>query len=178
MVTLNIFTSRPASSETEEESEDTAFGNIGYSLVKTIVMFIGEMDYTDLEFEHWLGYVIFVLFAFLLVIVLMNILNGLAVSDINKIQDEVDTYYHISIVETLAATSFVSLQAEEVIIYPNVKPAYPKILGIPIPGFKVRIVRLSVKQVRRVGNSVFIMKSEHGLACLFYGPSKLHFRQI
>ena len=95
------------------------------------------MDYNDLEFGHWLGYVIFVLFAFLLIIVLMNILNGLAVSDIHKIQEEVDTYYHISIVETLASTSFVSLLAQEATIYPNVRPEHPKILGIPIPGFKV-----------------------------------------
>ena len=100
-------------------------------------MFMGEMDYGDLEFSHWLGYVIFVLFAFLLIIVLMNILNGLAVSDIQKIKDEVDTYYHISIVETLASTSFVSLDAEEVVIYPNTRPEHPKILGIPLPGFKV-----------------------------------------
>ena len=100
-------------------------------------MFMGEMDYSDLEFSHWLGYVIFVLFAFLLIIVLMNILNGLAVSDIQKIKEEVDTYYHISIVETLASTSFVSLYAEEVVIYPNTRPEHPKILGIPLPGFKV-----------------------------------------
>ena len=100
-------------------------------------MFMGEMDYNDLEFGHWLGYVIFVLFAFLLIIVLMNILNGLAVSDIHKIQEEVDTYYHISIVETLASTSFVSLLAEEVTVYPNVRPEHTKILGIPMPGFKV-----------------------------------------
>ena len=64
-------------------------------------------------------------------------LSGLAVSDIHKIQEEVDTYYHISIVETLASTSFVSLPAEEVTIYPNIRPEHPKILGIPIPGFKV-----------------------------------------
>ena len=109
------------------------------ALVKTLVMFIGEMDYSDLEFSHWLGYVIFVLFAFLLIIVLMNILNGLAVSDIHKIQEEVDTYYHISIVETLASTSFVSLLVEEVTIFPNIRPEHPKILGIPIPGFKVSL---------------------------------------
>ena len=102
-----------------------------------MVMFIGEMNYTDLEFDHWLGYVIVVLFIFLVVIVLMNILNGLAVSDIHKIQEEVDKYYHISIVETLASTSFVSLLAEEVVVYPNTRPEHPRILGIPIPGFKV-----------------------------------------
>ena len=68
---------------------------------------------------------------------LIFFLSGLAVSDIHKIQEEVDTYYHISIVETLASTSFVSLPAEEVTIYPNIRPEHPKILGIPIPGFKV-----------------------------------------
>lgn len=122
---------------TMKEDNDMIFGNFGFAVVKTIVMFIGEMDYNDLEFSHWLGYVIFVLFTFLLIIVLMNILNGLAVSDISKIREEVDTYYHISIVETLASTSFVSLLVEEVTIFPNMRPEHPKILGIPVPGFKV-----------------------------------------
>ena len=126
-------------SETTEEKEegDAYFGNIGLSFVKTLVMFIGEMDYNDLQFAHWLGYVIFIGFVYLLVIVLMNILNGLAVSDIHKIQEEVDTYFHISIVETLAHTSFVPMMAGEIAICPNIRPESQKILGISIPGFKV-----------------------------------------
>ena len=52
-------------------------------------MFAGEMDYTDIPINHWMGYVLFVVFVYLMVIVLMNLLNGLAVSDINKIQQEV-----------------------------------------------------------------------------------------
>lgn len=140
-----------------EEEEDLLFGNIGYALVKTLVMFIGEMDYTDLNFTHWLGYVIFVLFAFLLIIVLMNILNGLAVSDIHKIQEEVDTYYHISIVETLASTSFVSLLAEEVILYPNIRPEHPKILGIPIPGLKVQYYL--IKYIRTFSRRIMSLKT-------------------
>ena len=120
-----------------EDDTDESFGTVGLSLVKTLVMFTGEMDYTDLEFDHWLGYVIFVCFIYLLVIVLMNILNGLAVSDIHKIQEEVDTYFHISIVETLAHTSFVSMLAEEIIISPNIKPEHQSIFGFSIPGFKV-----------------------------------------
>ena len=63
--------------KTTESEDDKIWGSIGYSIVKTLVMFIGEMDYNDLVFGHWLGYVIFILFAFLVVIVLMNILNGL-----------------------------------------------------------------------------------------------------
>ena len=54
-----------------------------------MVMFVGEMDYTDLQFTHWVGQVIFAFFIFLMIIVLMNILNGLAVSDISKIREEV-----------------------------------------------------------------------------------------
>ena len=108
-----------------------------------MVMFIGEMDYLDLLFKHWLGYVFFVLFVFLMIIVLMNILNGLAVADIHKIQEEVDTYHLVSIVETLAYTSFVSLLATEIVIAPNVKPERQRILGIALPGTKVR-VHLSV----------------------------------
>ena len=57
--------------------------------IKTVVMFAGEMDYTDIPIKHWMGYVLFLLFVYLMVIVLMNLLNGLAVSDINKIQREV-----------------------------------------------------------------------------------------
>ena len=57
--------------------------------MKTVIMFAGEMDYTDINIQHPLGYVLFLLFVFLMVIVLMNLLNGLAVSDIHKIQKEV-----------------------------------------------------------------------------------------
>ena len=57
----------------------------------------------DFKIVNWIKY----LWAFNFIIFL---LSGLAVSDIHKIQEEVDTYYHISIVETLASTSFVRLQ--------------------------------------------------------------------
>ena len=52
-------------------------------------MFAGEMDYTDIPIKHDMGYVLFLLFVYLMVVVLMNLLNGLAVSDIHKIQKEV-----------------------------------------------------------------------------------------
>ena len=77
-------------------------------------MFAGEMDYTDIVIKHWMGYLLFGMFVFLMVIVMMNLLNGLAVSDIHKIQKEVDTYYHVNIIETLAQSRFVPLLAEEI----------------------------------------------------------------
>ena len=121
-----------------EEHPNAPFDTISLSLVKTIVMFAGEMDYTDIVFNHWVGYVIWVLFVFLLVIVLMNILNGLAVSDIGKIREEVDKYNNISIVESLAQSISISLLAEEVIVEPNIRPQKQTFMGIPIPGKYVR----------------------------------------
>ena len=73
-----------SNADSGDDSSDPFFANIGLSLVKTLVMFVGEMDYTDLIFSHWLGYLIFILFIYFLMIVLMNILNGLAVSDIGR----------------------------------------------------------------------------------------------
>ena len=43
--TGNNSTSVTSSDDSSTENKDTLFGNIGYSLVKTVVMFIGEMDY-------------------------------------------------------------------------------------------------------------------------------------
>jgi hypothetical protein len=139
-------TPAPAATTTPEEApavDNEPFSSVLLSLVKTTVMFVGEMDYTDIVFHHWLGYVIWAMFVFLLVIVLMNILNGLAVSDIGKIQEEVDKYYNISIVESLAHSSFVSLLAEEIVVYPNLKPVNDagnvgNMLGISLWGKKVR----------------------------------------
>jgi len=118
----------------EEEDPNAPFETFAFSLVKTLVMFAGEMDYTDIVFHHWVGYFIWVLFVFLLVIVLMNILNGLAVSDIGKIREEVDKYNNISIVESLAQSISISLLAEEVIVEPNIRPQKRTFMGIPIPG--------------------------------------------
>ena len=83
---------QPTNGTVSSGSEETDhFGNIWFSLMKTIIMFSGEMDYTDINITHWMGYLIFAIFVFLMVIVMMNLLNGLAVSDIHKIQKEVGT---------------------------------------------------------------------------------------
>jgi hypothetical protein len=121
-------------------TETDHFANIWYSLMKTIIMFSGEMDYTDLVIKHWLGYLLFAIFVFLMVIVMMNLLNGLAVSDIHKIQKEVDTYYHVNIIETLAQSRYVPLLAEEIRISPNIKPESSQLCGIDIPGEKKYLV--------------------------------------
>lgn len=65
-----------------DEDDFNKFGNIGLSIMKTIVMSTGEFDAASINFDlnTW-SYVIFLIFLFLISTVLFNLLNGLAVSD-------------------------------------------------------------------------------------------------
>ncbi|XP_075237596.1 transient receptor potential channel pyrexia-like isoform X2 [Lycorma delicatula] len=67
---------------------DKLFGNPFFSFIKTIVMMTGEFDYNDLftdehdKIELYTTRIIFVLFMLMMTIVLMNIMSGLAITDI------------------------------------------------------------------------------------------------
>ena len=61
------------------------------ALVKTSTMFVGEIEFSDIPVKAggatgMLGYLFLLAFVFLIVVVLMNLLNGLAVSDTGVIQ--------------------------------------------------------------------------------------------
>ena len=53
---------------------------------------------------------------------------------------EVDTYYHINIVETLAYSRYVPMLAQEIKIHPNIKPESSQLFGVDIPGAKRYLV--------------------------------------
>lgn len=69
-------------SDNDEEDDFNKFGNVGLSIMKTLVMSTGEFDAASINFNlnTW-SYVFFVIFLFLISTVLFNLLNGLAVSD-------------------------------------------------------------------------------------------------
>ena len=80
-------------------NNDTSDGNDGNpffdqpltALVKTSAMFVGELEFSDLPVDldsalYPVTYGFFLAFVFLIVVVLMNLLNGLAVSDTGVIQ--------------------------------------------------------------------------------------------
>ena len=46
-------------------------------MVKTFTMFVGELEFGDLPIETPVGYLFFLAFIFLIVVVMMNLLNGL-----------------------------------------------------------------------------------------------------
>ena len=78
------------------------FNDIGLSLVKTFTMFVGELEFADLPFETPIGYLFLLAFVFLIVVVMMNLLNGLAVSDTGVIRVEAEIYAYRCQVEIIS----------------------------------------------------------------------------
>ena len=65
-------------------------------------MFVGELEFSNIPFQSPFSYVFFLLFLFLIVVVLMNLLNGLAVSDTGLIREEAEIHAHVCRVEVIA----------------------------------------------------------------------------
>jgi ankyrin repeat protein len=75
-----------------EQGGEDMFANPSISLLRTIVMFTGEFDASDLSFDTlpYTSHVIFLLFVVLVAIVLLNLLNGLAVNDTGEIRKDAE----------------------------------------------------------------------------------------
>ena len=102
------------------DREYAFFDHLGLCLVKTFSMFIGELEFSDIPFNSPFSYIFFLTFVFLIVVVLMNLLNGLAVGTLSKnlkagdhelhpkvsdtglIRDEAEIHAHVSRVEVIA----------------------------------------------------------------------------
>ena len=71
------------------------FDDIWLSFVKTIGMYTGEHELSNLPYETKetkFGYIFSLLFILLLAMVMANLLNGLAVSDIANLRKEADIW--------------------------------------------------------------------------------------
>ena len=70
-------------------------------------MFVGELEFSDIPIDpdsklSWLAFSFLVTFVFLIVVILMNLLNGLAVSDTGMIMEQAEIVSYISRVETIS----------------------------------------------------------------------------
>ena len=94
--------------EEQDKEEDYPYFNSTFlSVVKTMTMFVGELEFSDIPISldspfMPLNYLFFLIFVFLIVVVLMNLLNGLAVSDTGAIQEQAEIYSYLSRVETIS----------------------------------------------------------------------------
>jgi ankyrin repeat protein len=85
-----LFSSTPEESENKDD-ELNRFIDPARALVKTIVMLTGEFEASSIDFQqNALSYWIFVMFLFFMSIVVLNLLNGLAVSDTQQIKAEAE----------------------------------------------------------------------------------------
>lgn len=79
------------------------FSNLGLSIMKTLVMSTGEFDAADIHFgmNAW-SYFVFISFLFVISTVMFNLLNGLAVNDIQTIKSEAELMNFIHRCQVLA----------------------------------------------------------------------------
>lgn len=100
---------------------DEHFTTYYNSLLKTIAMTTGEIEYTGLPLDAFpvSSHLLFVVFVFLIVLVLMNLLNGLAVSDIQQIQQEAEIVSYSSRVELVSYIESVFLASPLHQIFPR-----------------------------------------------------------
>ncbi|CAL4124292.1 unnamed protein product, partial [Meganyctiphanes norvegica] len=77
-----------------EEENANQFATLNEALLKTLVMTTGELDFSDFEFDSFplTSRLIFVLFLFCIIFVACNLLNGIAISDIQVIQKDASKY--------------------------------------------------------------------------------------
>lgn len=80
--------------ETKNRTEILEVGkSISLSVLKTFVMATGEMEAGNLQFHYFISYFVFVFFIFAIPIVFMNLLNGLALEDVQQIKKEAKFLY-------------------------------------------------------------------------------------
>lgn len=91
-----------AKNETESDGDFNNFVSPGMAILKTIVMMTGEFDASSINLKTPSSYSIFLLFVIFIAIVLFNLLNGLAVSDTQRIKDEAELVGLIGRAELLA----------------------------------------------------------------------------
>lgn len=81
-----------------DEEDDKSFSDPGRSVFRTIVMLTGEFDASSIKFDTFpiTSKLIFALFIFMIAIILLNLLNGLAVSDTQMIKSDAELVGHIA----------------------------------------------------------------------------------
>ena len=94
-----------------EDDEYKFFNHAWHSLVKTTIMFVGEIEFADLpiDLDSGLSFLFLLAFVFLIIVVLMNLLNGLAVSDTDQIRQQAEIVSHIARVDTISYTESILL---------------------------------------------------------------------
>ena len=98
------------------EDDKTKFDAPFLALIKTGTMFIGELDFDDLPLDGGnvsvsAAYIFLIAFIFLIIIVMVNLLNGLAVSDTQQMINDSKIETQVSFIEAIRYFESVYLDA-------------------------------------------------------------------
>ena len=87
----------------KNDGEDNFFQHPFMSLFRTLIMLMGEFDISSVPFDlvPGLSYVIFIFFVFLVPLVMVNLLHGLAVSDTQAIENDAQLVSIESLIDTI-----------------------------------------------------------------------------
>jgi len=146
--------------DTGVEQEYPYFDHLELTLVKTFSMFVGELEFSDIPLDSHFSRVYFLSFVFLIVVVLMNLLNGLAVSDTGLIREQAEIHAYICRVEAIAAVE-ATLLGDPALLWRG--PAWLQCL-IPSCGLRRRIgSALRIKSLfgKLVGSSGILLFYSH-----------------
>ncbi|XP_046809879.1 transient receptor potential cation channel protein painless-like [Lucilia cuprina] len=94
----------------DPEDEFNRFSNPFLAFFKTIVMFIGEIDASNLNLNSSYSWLLFLSFIFFMTIILFNLLNGLAVSDTQAIRNQAELNGVICRIQLLSSFESVVLK--------------------------------------------------------------------
>lgn len=108
-------------SSKSDEKEETFFDDPYKSVFKTVIMLTGEFDAGSINFNTFpvTSKIIFALFIFMIAIILLNLLNGLAVSDTQMIKNDAELVgyiaraKHVRYVETILLGNIVPVNFME-----------------------------------------------------------------
>ena len=96
-------------SENATETKGDTFRSPWYSFLKTVMMFLGELDYGSFierieggNISKLLSCMFFLFFVFMLNMVLLNLLNAMAISDTEKIIKRSKIYCEMSTIQTIS----------------------------------------------------------------------------
>lgn len=100
---LGFYTLFHDNTSRENDAEHNFFQHPLMSLFRTLIMLMGEFDISSVPFYlvPGLSYVIFVFFVFLVPLVMINLLNGLAVSDTQAIEKDAQLVSIESMIDTI-----------------------------------------------------------------------------
>ena len=103
-LTFFVILSRQKPTEKGKKAENEYFESPSKALLKTIIMSLtGELEFEGIDFADNSYYqILFLVWVFFVMLVLMNLLNGLAVSDIAMIQKEAEILSYVARVDSVA----------------------------------------------------------------------------